>query len=287
MKDKMKDKTNKTKKIIIGIVIALVVIALIIVVILIKTNSSFKKRKAANSQVESTETDGDNNEDDNNEEANKEIDSDNTDDKTTDETSADNESEPNNELDESNKYLGDGYEITFTIESSWEGNYNGNFQITNTGDSEIVDWSMKFSTDDDINNIWNAVIDDNDGEIYIIKNDEWNKDIAVSESVSFGFSATCEDDITAPKNFDIITAINNAETNDTELDYEVEYKVNDEWDAGFNAEISSNEDRHYVIKCLEWNKEIPSGKSVNFGFEGKSGSKEDKFENIELRAIEN
>ena len=67
-------------------------------------------------------------------------------------------------------YEGDGYRVIFTLTSQWEGGYNANIRIENTGESVIENWYLGFDYQNRIANIWNAEIAANENGAYIIKN---------------------------------------------------------------------------------------------------------------------
>lgn len=91
------------------------------------------------------------------------------------------------------------YEVSFKKTASWDKHINGEITITNTGSSTITDWKLKFDFNGTIENIWNAsVIKDEDG--ITVANAGWNQNIAVGETVSFGFIARVDSEDTEPQN---------------------------------------------------------------------------------------
>ena len=95
-------------------------------------------------------------------------------------------------------YVGDGYTVNFKITSSWDGAFNANVTVKNTGDTVIDNWAMSFAMPYEITNIWNGTVEYNEEYIYIIKNAGYNQDISVGGSVSFGFTAEYEGEILLP-----------------------------------------------------------------------------------------
>ena len=80
------------------------------------------------------------------------------------------------------------------IEEKWENHYNAEVTVTNLTDTVIDDWTVKFKYKDQIEQIWNAEIEskyvnDNDETTYIIKNKEYNQNIAPGNNSAFGFIA--------------------------------------------------------------------------------------------------
>lgn len=128
-------------------------------------------------------------------------------------------------------YLEQGYQVCFSLDKIWSGGYQATVMIKNTGDDKIENWSLKFSLDSKISNIWNAVMAKN-GEDYIVKNSGWNQDIAIGGSVSFGFVA--EGDFPGfPERCTVITKSVIVQSSD----YEVLYELKEDWGDGFNAVI--------------------------------------------------
>lgn len=85
-------------------------------------------------------------------------------------------------------YEGENYKVTFYLSSYWEGGYNAGIKIENTGERVIEDWYFSYDSDNVITNIWNAKVDSYENGQYIIKNADWNQDIAVGGTVEFGLS---------------------------------------------------------------------------------------------------
>lgn len=51
-------------------------------------------------------------------------------------------------------YERDGYNVTFSLVSSWSDGYNLNIVIDNTGSDTIQNWHLAFDYAGDITNIW-------------------------------------------------------------------------------------------------------------------------------------
>lgn len=85
-------------------------------------------------------------------------------------------------------YTGDGYEVSFKLESEWDTGFNANVVIKNTGSMRLHNWSLKFTYKGKLSNIWNAVIVSSSDNKYELKNADYNKDIEPGTSVDFGMS---------------------------------------------------------------------------------------------------
>jgi len=91
-----------------------------------------------------------------------------------------------------NTYVGEGFEVTFKIDSQWNDAFNGTIVIKNTGYKTIENWSLTFGMNNKISNIWCASISNSQNGSYRIVNMSWNKDIPVGGSVNFGFTASAK-----------------------------------------------------------------------------------------------
>ena len=213
-----------------------------------------------------------------------------------------------------NKYIGDGYEVEFKVTNQWPGAFNGEFVLTNTSDKPLENWTLKFDFEHEITNMWNAQIVTHEANSYIIKNQEYNQDVAPGSSVNIGFQANWNDEIKVPKSYNLL--VSKQEVGDT--DYTVDFKVTGDWGQAFNGEISITnnteetiedwtlefdfdrnierfwtaeiikyEGGHYVIKNAGYNANIAPGETVILGFSGNPGNINTKPEKYILRQIEN
>lgn len=196
-------------------------------------------------------------------------------------------------------YAGEGYEVTFKVTSSWAGAFNVNVEVKNTGINIIDNWAIGFTFPYEITNIWNAEVDSAENGMYVIKNAIHNQDIAVGNSVNFGFSAKCEDDIKLPEEFYLLSY--EVEVPDEEV--EINFKVTSDWNQAFNGEITiknisdkviedwklefdfdhqierfwtasivKQDGNHYCIKNVDYNANIKPGETIILGFSGKPGN---------------
>ena len=208
-------------------------------------------------------------------------------------------------------YDGNGFQVIYTVESQWKGAFNANILIKNTGSERIENWALRFVTDNKITNIWNAVIEENSGSTYTIKNAGWNADIPVGESVNFGFSAN-GDEVDIPGNYTIPTV----EKEISDEKYSVEYILDTDWKKGFgarllitnndskpienwrlefnynrniteiwNAKIVEHKDDHYIIENAGYNQNIAINETIHIGFNGNKGEIADEPTNIKINGI--
>lgn len=207
-------------------------------------------------------------------------------------------------------YAADSYMVAFQIISQWEGGYNAEVTITNTGDEKIENWKMNMipAEGTEITGIWNAAKKELDTEdkspAYRISNVGWNQDIAPGENVSFGFQASC---ITAeaPQECYLTGQAKTA----GESTYRILYRIMDDWQEGcivetsilnltdtdiedwklsftwedakvtkiWNAVMTAGEDGRYNIDNDGCNSVIPAGKSVIFSMLVEADTQEMAF----------
>ena len=203
----------------------------------------------------------------------------------------------------------DSLKVTFSLTNVWNGGYNAEIKLKNTGSETIQNWLLEFAFSGEISNLWNAQIVERDGNFYRIKNIGWNQDIPAGAEVSFGFSSQ-QSFPGFPENYQLAGSF---EESMSEEAYAVKYQVTNDWGAGFTAEITlsntsdtaledwvlsfdyareittiwsgvitQHEGTHYIIRSAGYNSNIPAGQSITFGFNGSSGSAADVPQNVVL-----
>lgn len=94
-----------------------------------------------------------------------------------------------------NTFKGDGFDVVFKLQNTWEGGFTANVEIKNTGAKKIRNWEVDFNLPCGIRQLWNAQLSGTDSSGYTVKaTEDWNRDIEVGKSVEFGFNGQ--------KNFD-------------------------------------------------------------------------------------
>ncbi len=209
-------------------------------------------------------------------------------------------------------YEGNGFQVVFKLQDYWNGGFNANVKIENTSDKTIENWALGFNYQGEIANVWNAVIVSSEQPEYVVKNAEWNQDIAPGRSVEFGFSGK-GDFAGYPKEYRMPGQLNDL----GEDDYSVDYSVVNDWGSGFNANITitnntdkaledwvlefdydrnitniwngvteSHEGSHYVIKNAGYNANIRKKETITIGFSGEEGTLLDVPENIVIKGYD-
>lgn len=192
-------------------------------------------------------------------------------------------------------------EVTYNITSKWDGHYNIDVTLVNISGEVIDDWEMCFEFKDKIENIWNAkVVECEEGESVVIKNADWNQDINVDNSVTFGMTVSYEGEIELPQE----CYLTRERCEVDEEDYSIEYIQHSKWEGYVNGQIviinTGNqriedwkldfetteffkgieniwnaklldiyEDTYCQIDNATYNQNIEPGQSVEFGFIAK------------------
>ncbi len=86
-----------------------------------------------------------------------------------------------------NRSVGDGFEVLFSLQNTWEGGYTANITIKNTGSKTITKWELTFDYPGEFSDCWNAVKTQS-GHTYTFKNLDWNGTIEVGQTAEFGLN---------------------------------------------------------------------------------------------------
>jgi hypothetical protein len=84
-----------------------------------------------------------------------------------------------------------GVGVTFARTATWDGGYNAEIRITNTGTAAIDGWQLRFDLADPIGTLWNGRLQGS-APHYAVDNESWNGVIAAGGSVAIGFGATTQ-----------------------------------------------------------------------------------------------
>lgn len=222
----------------------------------------------------------------------------------------------NQEIEVNKEYIYncDSYEITFRILNRWEKNFIGEFTVKNTSSLQLHNWAFQFDFPYEILNIWNAKIDKQNESTYIIKNSDYNQDIAPGGSVSFGlqacydrsislpdrFELMCFEEAVVPSDYDISCEVRNVWENDiigeicisnqsetTIEDWVVEFDFDGQINHLWNAEIKEHEGNHYVLNNGGYNANIKPEEKIILGYNAVRKNDTDKPSNFKLSQIVN
>lgn len=207
-------------------------------------------------------------------------------------------------------YVYEGYEVDFDVTDAWDGAFNAEVKLANTGDAEICDWALTFEFAHEIQNLWNATVVEHTGNTYVIKNADWNANIKPGEGVAFGMTVLCDGEIVFPENFSFVME----EESVTAQSYSADFILYSDWGTGCNgaiilsnltdepienwqlefdydreivdianAVIVSHEQGHYVIKNAEYNADIAANSSVHISIVAGEGLAEERPENFTMQ----
>lgn len=197
-------------------------------------------------------------------------------------------------------YSYEGYDVIYSINSTWEEGQNIEIEVVNTGSVSILNWGIKFDAKGDVHNIWNARVMEQKENSYIIRNDEWNYEIEAGKSVKFGYTLLnyCSE---KPSSFELLS-----KEVEVVSGIDVELNVLNDWGTGFQGELqirNSSEknieawtlsmdtnfvladlwggklekmgEYSYKISCEVWSNTIKAGETRTIGF---TALKEVKYE---------
>ncbi|MBP5702064.1 MAG: cellulose binding domain-containing protein, partial [Lachnospiraceae bacterium] len=214
----------------------------------------------------------------------------------------------NNDSETERIYEGDGYKVTFSLNSSWNTGYNLGVEIENTGSESIQNWHLSFDYAGEITNIWCAEIQESTGDGFIVKNAGYNMDIAPGAKTSFGISENtafpgfpenviipCGDNETVTGEYSVVYTVendwgngfvgnicitNNSGTaiNDWNLEFDFAREIISVW----GAVVESSENGHYVVRHAVDNPDILPGQSVTIGMIGSGGTITDEPSGYDL-----
>ena len=60
----------------------------------------------------------------------------------------------------------------------WEGGFNGDLTVVNNSNQSFDGWLLQFTYAGQIDYIWNASVVSQDGDRYVITNEDWNAQVA-------------------------------------------------------------------------------------------------------------
>lgn len=151
---------------------------------------------------------------------------------------------------------GKGYEVSFTVDQTWNEGYQATVSIRNTGKERMENWCLSFAMSDNITNIWNGVMLASTDGHYTVKNAEWNQDIPVGSTVSFGFTAEGNQK-SMPSEF----ALQTTRCLVDDKQYQVAYSVQNDWSDGFTASVTIT--NVSSVRIEDWRLEFSLGHKIS------------------------
>lgn len=105
------------------------------------------------------------------------------------------------------------YTIKYNIDGDWDTGFYGSISITNNTDTVIEDWFLEFDFDREITEIWDGVIENHEGNHYLIKNAGYNANIYPEQTVSFGFKGSEGSKEDEPMNYSLSSSVQGKDDN--------------------------------------------------------------------------
>ncbi len=136
-------------------------------------------------------------------------------------------------------FTSERYDVNYEIMSEYDDKYLANVTITNKSEETLHNWELAMDAPGEMNFIWNGIFTVEDG-YSIVRNAEYNQDIAPGQSVSFGFEAdkvytdSENQNFVKPKFMRLIENKGEADNQQFTADFE----VTDDWESGYNAKIT-------------------------------------------------
>lgn len=147
------------------------------------------------------------------------------------------------------KYSGEKIDALYQVVAQYDNYYQVQLTITNKTDKTLQNWAVAYQMQDKIEQIWNAEIEIDD-EYTIIKNKEYNQDLAPHSTVTVGYIVKADDVCYTPNEFLTIDGRHMVK----ETDYDIKFSIDDKWDTGYTGTIAitNNSDREIKDWQLEF-----------------------------------
>ena len=208
-------------------------------------------------------------------------------------------------------YNYEGYSVEYNVTNEWDGAQTVELKVSNTGDESILNWALKYDTDGEISNLWNASVYEQNADEYVIKNAGWNFEIAPNQSVTYGYTLN-GNDLALPDSFEIYS-----KRVDKTEGYDLQYNITKSWDTGvegnivitnnsdapieawtlsfdsnftinnlWNGRVLENNETSYKIAAEMWTNPVQPNGSMTIGFVGsKAADVEALLSNFRLTEV--
>lgn len=208
-------------------------------------------------------------------------------------------------------YVDTTFKVTYMVNSVWGDRVTATIDIENISSEPIRNWFLGMAFNGEIEEIWNARVYRHVREHYVIKNDNYNSDIAPGEKVSFGCVIKISDSAKFPTEFympiktevvqdrryevhtDILSTWEDGQkyqitvkniSGQTIEDWTVAFDYTGEINSLWDSVLVSEENGHYNITNNIYNNAIEPSGTVSFGFIANGGEFV-RPQNIELSEI--
>lgn len=197
---------------------------------------------------------------------------------------------------------GDGLPlVAYSLVNDWGSGLQGQITITNDEPAAFRGWSLGFDYPRTLNDVWGATTTAHTGARYNLSDAGYNATIAPGASVTIGFVAGAGTVGDRPSNFDFRSVAPSSPPLSGSIG--VRFAVTNDWQSGFQAGVSitnggaasvsgwtlefdfpsnitsiwdasirSHSGNRYVLASVSYNRDIPPGGAVAFGFVGSPGN---------------
>jgi endo-1,4-beta-xylanase len=92
--------------------------------------------------------------------------------------------------------------VTYRVTGSWQGGFQGDVRVTNTGATALTGWSLawQFTGGQQVAQLWNGAVSQSAASV-TVTNASWNGSLAPGGSASFGFLGSWTGSNPAPAAF--------------------------------------------------------------------------------------
>ena len=135
--------------------------------------------------------------------------------------------------------------VDFAIANDWGSGFTGNLTFKNTSGQFLDGWTFEFTADFPIRELWGGEIISQQGNVYHVRPESWNRNLAPGETVSLGFNADVPtDQISAPNSYQLTAAgltqpISNPSTPATPTPQRPAPGVDGDWGNGSNGDAAT------------------------------------------------
>jgi len=98
------------------------------------------------------------------------------------------------------------FSVEYVLDSDWGAGFTARMLLTNNTDKVLEDWTLEFDYNREITSIWNGVIQNHEGNHYVIKNAGYNANVVTGSAISFGFNGVGGTASDVPGNFKVISS---------------------------------------------------------------------------------
>ncbi|MBD5145232.1 MAG: S8 family serine peptidase [Ruminococcus sp.] len=135
----------------------------------------------------------------------------------------------------------DGFKVNLKKTNEWETGLQAEIEIVNLSNKPIEAWTLSFGSNFNIEELWNAKLISKNTNTYEVANKQWTTPIQPNTSVSFGFTASIDENIQPEIKNVVLTEIvikNNTEPDSIEIfDTGIYYKeVTNEGEIVYNSD---------------------------------------------------